>query len=187
MAVMWAAIVLVGAVCALDLVLTLGVVRRLKEHTAHLERLLQGGPAGAALEGTLPTVGATVGEFTATTLDGEEIARSSLSGETLVAFFSPGCAPCVEKLPGFLAHARERIGGRSLILAIVAPGEPAATAEMTAELRQVATVVVDEDFSDGVANAFSVTEYPAFCLVDSEGTVLAVERDVARLAAPAER
>lgn len=186
MAVMWAAIVLVGAVCALDLVLTLGVVRRLKEHTAHLEGLLRAGPAGA-FPGGLPAVGATVGEFTATTLDGEEIGRSSLSGETLVAFFSSGCAPCVEKLPGFLAHARERIGGRRLILAVVAPGEQAETAKMTAELRQVATVVVDENYAGGVARAFSVTEYPAFCLVDSEGTVLAVEREVTRLAAPAER
>jgi hypothetical protein len=58
---------------------------------------------------------------------------------------------------------------------------------MAAELWQVATVVVDENYAGGVARAFSVTEYPAFCLVDSEGTVLAVERDVARLAAPAER
>lgn len=180
MVVVWAALILVGAICTIDLILTLGVVRRLREHTATLERLLQ---TGVALPPGLPKVGATVGEFTARTLDGEDISRSSLSGETLVAFFSPGCGPCEEKLPGFLEHARGRIGGPRLILAVVAGGDDGG--EMAAALREVARVIVEAGYEGPVAKAFQVTEFPAFCLVDSEGTIVAAEGDVTRLALPA--
>ncbi|GGT03408.1 hypothetical protein GCM10010156_71630 [Planobispora rosea] len=183
MAVMWAALLLVGAICLLDLFLTLGVVRRLREHTAHLEKLMQGG--GAMPATGLPEAGAVVGAFEARTLDGEEISRDVLSGETLVAFFSPGCKPCLEKLPGFLEHARHRIGGRSLILAIVAGGD--SSEEMVQALRPVSRVVVEDGYDGPVARAFHVSEYPAFCLVDSEGTIVAAEGDVTRLALPADR
>ncbi|WP_188189793.1 TlpA family protein disulfide reductase [Nonomuraea sp. SYSU D8015] len=185
MAVVWAALILVGAICVLDLILTLGVIRRLREHTTHLETLLRAGTGALAAPG-LPAVGGTVGEFAARTLDGEEVSRRSLSGETLVAFFSPGCKPCLEKLPGFLEHARRRIGGRRLILAIVAGGD-AAAAEMTETLRQVARVIVEDGYDGPVAQAFGVSEYPAFCLVDSDGTIVAAEGDVVRLALPADR
>jgi hypothetical protein len=185
MAVFWAALILVGAICLLDLILTLGVIRRLREHTTHLETLLRAG-AGAPAASGLPAVGGTVGEFAARTLDGEDLSRRSLSGETLVAFFSPGCKPCLEKLPGFLDHAARRIGGRRLVLAIVAGGD-AAGAEMAETLSPVARVVVEDGYDGPVARAFGVREYPAFCLVDSEGTIVAAEGDVVRLALPADR
>ncbi|WP_101790619.1 TlpA disulfide reductase family protein [Nonomuraea indica] len=185
MAVLWAAVILVGVIGTLNLILTLGVVRRLREHATHLETLLRSG-AGALAPPGLPHVGGAVGEFAARTLDGEDVSRSSLSGETLVAFFSPGCKPCLEKLPGFVEHARRRIGGRRLILAIVAGGDQAAR-EMVRELSPVARVVVEDGYEGPVARAFQVAEYPAFCLVDSDGLIVAAEGDVTRLGLPADR
>ena len=59
MPVVLAALVIVGMLCALNLILTLGVIKRLREHAA----LLAGGPPTIA-------VGEAIGEFSARTVQG---------------------------------------------------------------------------------------------------------------------
>lgn len=157
MPVLIAAVVLVGALCLLNLIFTLGVIRRLREHTA----LLSG--AGDPI---MVKVGTEIDEFSSSTVDNEAVTCESLIDETVVAFFSPGCKPCEEKLPKFVAHAAALPGGRQRVLAVVV-GDADQTAPLVTELRPVARVVV-EDHAGPLASAFTVNAFP---------TVLSVARN----------
>ncbi|MFB4314951.1 hypothetical protein [Actinomadura sp. 21ATH] len=148
-----AAVALIGLLCVLNLVLTLGVIRRLREREA--------GPARHA--GPQPGLepGERIGDFTATTTEGEEVSRAGLIG--LVGFFSAGCEPCHELAPRFarLATGLPR-------LAVVTGDDP----ELVAVLSPAVRVVVEEH--DGtVSGAFRNTWTPALFLVDGEQRVVA--------------
>ncbi|MFD4948238.1 TlpA family protein disulfide reductase [Streptomyces sp. NPDC058239] len=158
MPVLIAAVVLVGALCALDLALTLGVIKRLHEHTELLASTRR--PAGGI------DVGSEISEFETSTVDGEHLLPGLLPEQTLVAFFSPGCEPCRDKLPKFVEYARHYPGGRTGVLTVVI-GDPAQSAGFVSALGPVARVVVEEH--DGpLSAAFKAQSYP---------TVLRVERD----------
>lgn len=157
-----AAMVVVGALCLLNLVLALGIIRRLRE----LSALLAAPPDHGE---PLPILGPgeVVGPFDATTSDGEPLSRDALAEPTLVAFFSPDCFACQEQLPGFLDYAGRAVERRQALAVVVAP-EPAA--ELVATLTPVARVVSEPP--DGpVARAFGVQGTPAYCRVESGGVV----------------
>ncbi|MEU4265997.1 TlpA disulfide reductase family protein [Streptomyces argenteolus] len=168
------AVVLVGLLCTLDLILTLGVIKRLRKHGEQL---------AARTEGAAPPalgVGEEVGRFTSVTVEGERVDRELLDDETLVAFFSPNCTPCREKLPAFLAHARERSGGRRRVLAVVAGN--AEGGERFVEALGPVALVVREDYDGPVGAAFKAQAYPTLLLVapDAAGR-LVVTADQVRL------
>lgn len=179
-----AATVLFGLLAAVNLLLTVGVVRRLREHTAELAALRRG-PSGNDV--ALP-VDAEVAGFTATAIDGRPVTLDALGSHPLVGFFSPHCAPCEESLPAFIEHAAGRPGGRNGVLAVVVGGTEE-TAEVAEQLRAVATVVVEPD-GGPAQQAFAVLGFPAFVLLD-RGVVAAsnydltpvVERDTVALPA----
>jgi protein-disulfide isomerase len=153
-----AAVVLVGVLCAVDLILTVGVIKRLREHTARL----------SAMRG-IPSVqaGERIGEFAALTVDGEQVTADHLADDTLVGFFSPTCEPCKEKLPKFVEYARTVPGRRDRVLAtVVGDGEQAE--EFVAQLRPVARVVV-EDSGGAVSAAFKARAYPLVLRVGPDG------------------
>jgi hypothetical protein len=161
-----AAVVAVGLVCLLDLVLSVGVIRRLRVHADHLNRLLQvGGPAGGV------PVGETVGAFTATTIDGEAVSRELLAGQTLVGFFSPGCQPCAAQLPRFVDYARASSRRPGRVLAVVdTDGEDGK--DYVERLSRVGPVVV-EGHDGPLQAAFRVTSFPMLYLVGDGGVVVA--------------
>ncbi|MGC9671362.1 TlpA family protein disulfide reductase [Planosporangium sp. 12N6] len=153
------AIVLVGLLCTVDLVLTLGVVKRLREHTEMLSNM---GNTATAIG-----VGDVVGQFSTSTVDHEPLSPDLFTGETVVAFLSPDCGPCNEKLPKFVEFARARPDGRNRAVAVVVGGTDQA-APFVAELAAVARVVVEEP--DGpVGAAFNVKAYPAVLEVAPNG------------------
>ncbi len=158
----------VGALCLLNLVLTLAVIRRLREHTDRFDTLGHGTPA----EQVLPA-GATVGSYTAATTTGTTTAADALATAdvTLVGFFSPGCTPCHALLPEFTGYAGN---SRYRVLAVIVGPDPgtADTAELRAALEPLGDVVLES--ADGpLCRAFGVQTYPAVCLVDSDRRVLA--------------
>jgi thiol-disulfide isomerase/thioredoxin len=158
-----AAVVLLGAITGLNLLLTLGVIRRLRTHTA----MLAGGGPAAELD-LLPT-GERIGGFEATAVDGEPAGRDALTGDTLVGFLKPACGPCEERMPEFLRLAEAMPGGRRRVLAVVA-GTAEEAAPLLAQLSPVARVVVE--LVDGpVTRAFGVHGYPTYYVVDGAGTV----------------
>lgn len=154
---------LVGVLATVNLLFTFGVIRRLREHTAELAKL-RGGGAGRDDSPVALSAGSRVGDFTAESVDGRPVALDSLGSRPLVGFFSPSCTPCKERLPGFVAHAASRPGGREGILAVIS-GTPDEAVALLEQLQPVATVVVEPDRGP-VQQAFAVDGFPAFVLVE---------------------
>lgn len=173
MAYLAATAVLIGLLTVTNLILTVGVVRRLREHTAELAALRSGGAVDSDI--ALPA-GSSVGAFDATSVEGRPVTLTTLGNRPLVGFFSPHCGPCKERLPAFVEHAASRPGGRDAVLA-VAVGTEEETAELVELLRLVATIVVEPD-QGPVQQAFAVSGFPAFVLVEG-GVVAASDFDLA--------
>jgi hypothetical protein len=155
------AVILTALVALVNLLFTVGVTRRLREHA----RLL------ADPDGELVApVGSAVGRFTAASVDGDPVRGPASTDATLVGFFTPGCTPCSERLPEFVRSATGWPAGRGSVLAVVV-GDPDGAAGYVASLTPVARVVVEP--ADGpVARAFQVQGFPAFVTVDRTGTVV---------------
>ncbi|GAA3989968.1 TlpA family protein [Allokutzneria multivorans] len=177
MTVVIIAVAVLGVLVLVDLVLTLGVVKRLREHTALIERALS---ATAPMPPIMAPVGTKITPFEARTVDGTTVSLGDLPDPTLVGFFSADCPACGENLPAFLDRARDL--GRDRVLA-VAHGAPDEVADLVAKLNPVARVVTEAP--DGpLGVAFSVRGVPALCLVDATGTVVASGSDMAGLPMP---
>ena len=134
MTVLAVAVAGVGALSLLNLVVVIGVVRRLREHSERLANV--GGPATGPSDPLVAPVGGRVGSFRATG-SGGPVTDQDLADGTRVAVFSPSCLPCQEKLPGFVAHAADRpddclivdqygafLGRHSERLKVTVKGEP---------------------------------------------------------------
>jgi hypothetical protein len=159
-----AAVVVVGVLCVIDLLLTLGVIRRLREHTELLSA-----QAGASMpESAMITAGQKPDAFAAIDLDGQPVEQDS-TAPRLVGFLSTTCQACIERLPTFVDHAARFPGGRPQVLAIVV-GSPPDTDGFTRDLAGAARVVVEEP-GGRIATAFQVTGYPSWCALDEHGVV----------------
>src|SRR3954468_18824844 len=136
-----ALVVLLTALGVLNLLLTVALVRRLREHTKLLDALyeLVGVEPGISPDRTGIVPGETVGDFRTTTVDGEPVGRDDLAPATVVAFLAATCDSCHEQLPDLLTYARER--GRQRVLAVVdgAGGDPT---ELVERLNAAARVVL---------------------------------------------
>ncbi|MBW8486234.1 hypothetical protein [Actinomadura parmotrematis] len=161
-----AAVVLLGALCLVNLLLTLGILRRMRADAA-------GPGAPFALR-----PGARVAGFEAVTTADETVSAAGLSGT--VGFFSAGCEPCHELLPRFIEHAREV--GRDRVLAVVGGDDPA----LLEALAPVARVVAADPDGGPVARAFQNTWTPALYRVE-DGRVTATGARVEELAPARER
>ncbi|MEV5680544.1 hypothetical protein [Streptomyces sp. NPDC052179] len=164
------AILAVGALALVNLVLTVGVVRRLREHSDLLERAPV--PAVGMPEGMsgIAAVGTSIPSFTAGPPDSPVTDRDLADG-TLVAFFSPTCAPCRDKLPGFVARYADRPEEARRVLAVVVDdsgashgsdehGSGASDASMAAALAAVVPTV-QESHDGPVTRAFAAKAFPS--------------------------
>jgi hypothetical protein len=158
-----AAIALVGSVCVVNLVLTYGVIRRLRQHA----ELLSSRRSGMALTSD------EVAEFATVTADGKEVDQTRVAQYSLIGLFSAGCAPCAQLLPKFVARAANG-GASERMLAVVLPGDWAA--DDIERLAAAATVVSGED-AKVVATAFGVQGYPVLCRVSPSGRIIPAEID----------
>jgi thiol-disulfide isomerase/thioredoxin len=180
MALLTAAVVVVGALCLVNLVLVLGVLRRLREHAERLDE--HHGRHGGERDAPMASVDGTVQEFTAVADDGTPLSRGWLGGVVLVGFFSLSCKPCRDFLPRFVEAATRHPGGRAQTLAVVVGASDEAAAPFVAALRPVATLI-REDEQGPVMTAFGVRGFPAFALVEEEGRVRASAFDIEALPA----
>jgi len=186
MPVLVAAVVVIGLLCVIDLLLTLGTIRRLREHTDLLTRLASAldGTATRARSDPKPMVGTEIGPFTAVTTAGEILDAAALPADTLIAFFDPGCAPCEDLRPDFLRYAAGRPGGRDRVVAVVnARPDEVVPPGRIAELDAVARVVVGPA-AEAVRTAFDVHGWPTLCTV-ADGRITASGTDLAALRTPA--
>lgn len=161
----------------LNLALTVGVIRRLRDHTEQLAAMPgpDGFPAGfEPPASSMVPVGQRVPDFAAMTTEGETISRDGLSGRTLVAFLSPDCPGCLDQLPHLVEYAAGFPGGREQVLAVLG-GTDEDVEPMRARLAPVSRIVVEPWGAGPVAAAFDMRLWPAFGLVDHDGTVIVTE------------
>ncbi|WP_039934473.1 TlpA family protein disulfide reductase [Streptomyces viridochromogenes] len=160
MAALASAVVLVGTLCAVDLLLTIGVIKKLREYGP-------AGRAGAPGRGMTPLrPGEELPAFTAVAVDGAPVSRASLPDGALIAFLSPTCEPCRQKLPELVAYAAAEPGGRDRTLAVVV-GEPEECERFVQELSPVTRVVV-EPRGGPVCAALRVDAFPTTLRVSSD-------------------
>ncbi len=139
------AIVVLMLLCLVNLLLTLGLARRIREEPPAVML-----PPGSRVE-------------------------TALEPPTLVGFFSPGCGPCHERLPEFVARARRAPAGRTVAV-VVGDGEQAD--DMVTTLTAAVSTVVEA--RDGtLTTAFGVKGFPAFALVGDGGRIEASGTDLA--------
>ncbi len=173
-----AALIVVGLLCLLDLLVTFGVIRRLRQH-AELLRDHQ-------MPADHPVIGLATGQapepFTTVTADGSAVVGPA--GLRLVGFFSAGCSACPERVAPFAAYLRTSHIAREEALAVLLVAEDMAPPAYLGTLAAVAQVSV-QPLDSEVARAFAVSGYPAFCLLDGDGAVLTSGYDPATLPAPA--
>ncbi|MBE1530675.1 TlpA family protein disulfide reductase [Actinomadura algeriensis] len=154
-----AGVVFVGLLCAFDLILTLAVVRRLREHAALLE--------GAHAPPPFTPIGTALPEFAGAALDGTAVDRAFFAGPTVVGLFSTACASCRERLPEFTERIRHLDARR--VLAVI-EGDRDAAEPYVAALSPLATVVVEPP--DGPVNtAFGRPATPSFYVVGEGAAV----------------
>jgi hypothetical protein len=174
-----AAVVVVGLLGVVNLVLSFGVIRRLREHTETLGQLTAN---GAQSQTVMLAPGERIADFAALTVNGLPVSRDGLTDSTLVGFFSLDCHSCLERLPEFVEFAALHSGGDSGVLAVVVGKNDDAAAPIVDELTAVGRVIRERD--DGsTQQAFGIRGFPAFALVDAGGVVRASGFQVAALSA----
>lgn len=148
MTILVAAVILVGALCVFDLLLTFAVLRRLREHTAELAVLGVSRSAG-------PDVGALVGK---------RLPESVLAhAPRLVGVFDAHCSTCFEHAPAFAAEAA------GTALAAVVTGSGPKADELAGRLAGI-PVVTGSD-AEEVVTALGIPAFPTFLRVAPDGTV----------------
>jgi hypothetical protein len=165
MAVLAAAVVLVGVLVVVDLVLSFGLIRRLRELQAR----------GRLQTTRLPELGAHVGPFEARTLDGGKISEQDLTdGMTVALFLAAGCPPCER----FTAELLDRPFEEPTVVFVRESditADTIATVAIAEDLREIATVsIVDQE--SPVITAFGIYGYPTAVLV-RHGSVVAAGND----------
>lgn len=174
MLILTAAVILVGILCLADMLMTFGVIRRLREHTATLGQF-----TGADMSVSGLGQGETPGGFSITDVDGKSV--QGPAGLRLTAFFSSSCPVCPEKVPAFTDYVRISGAQRDQVLAIVV-GSSADEIPYLGRLAEVAQVCV-EPASGDLVKPFKINGFPAFCLLDADGSVVASGYEPAELPA----
>ncbi|MEV6520641.1 hypothetical protein AB0M43_01700 [Longispora sp. NPDC051575] len=152
-----AAVLVLAAIVLLNLVLTLAVIRRLRD----------GATAGPAA----PGVGDVVPDFAATMTDGATLThRDLLTGPATVVFALPGCAPCTRTLAA-LPGAEP-----TFVFVMGEPGDPE-TGAVLAKVPFFARAGVTP--MDGpVGRAFGVALFPTTLRI-ADGVIRDVDNGVA--------
>ncbi|MFC9974644.1 hypothetical protein ACFVH6_27445 [Spirillospora sp. NPDC127200] len=173
MVVLSIVIAIVGAACLLDLLLSLGVIRRLREHSEILEKL------ALLADGNLPVARQeSISPFLATTVDGQGISPADIPDQALAAFFAADCDSCRAQAPRLAEWAKNQDLDKDQILVVIdaMTADPMAMVEV---LAPVANVVIDAEGTP-VTKAFPVSGFPSYCEI-RDGAVIAVHAEVGDL------
>ncbi|MCW3815091.1 redoxin domain-containing protein [Micromonospora sp. DR5-3] len=181
MPIVVAVLVVLTTLTLLNLLLTFGVIRKLREHT---QELAAGRPPVTL------SVGAQVPDFTASTDDGDVVSIASLRASGgLVAFLAPDCSGCQEQLPSVRSALAEALDTPAAVLIVLTRLQPAPDREDRERAELVAALgvldsratIVHEPLDGAVQSAFQVAAFPAFYLVDTDGRVAGVSNNASQL------
>ncbi|MFI6574677.1 TlpA family protein disulfide reductase [Nocardiopsis sp. NPDC050513] len=167
MGILIAAVVLLTALTLFNLLLTMALVRRLRQ----LESSPGGGPSVPSPDLEDVPAGTPVPEFTAQSTDGVTVSSADrLGGMALYAFFDTACGSCKEQLQPLVDFARQVGLSREQVIAFV--GDPRGEARTYTSVLEGHVTVVMQKVHDDVGQAFSLTGIPAFVFADARGVVV---------------
>ncbi|MFN8491309.1 MAG: TlpA disulfide reductase family protein [Caldilineaceae bacterium] len=159
---------LLGILVLLNLLLTIGTIRRLNQLTqpGHAPSSAEiGEEAGLAIGSPAP-------DFQAETLTGEIVTLANYARRAVsFIFVSPDCDACVEKLPSLktlLPKARQ--AGVEMVL-VNTGGDKAATATFIQQHHVTLPVLIAPFEENAFAHDYKVPGTPFFCLVNAENKV----------------
>ncbi|MEV4109852.1 redoxin family protein [Nonomuraea sp. NPDC049695] len=166
------ALCLLGALVLLNLLLTLGLVRRMRHQDELIAETRHKGqhrsPSGLPNDVPVP-------EFATVTVEGQDLTRSWLTdGTTAVGFIAGDCPSCEAQLHAFvdLLKQRRKEENKSLVVLVEVPGMlPETEKELVGTFDGLATMT-KESLGGTLQTAFRVRAYPAFFLIDAEGVVV---------------
>ncbi len=144
--------ILAAVLSAVNLLLTIGVIRRLKEHSSLLAD-------GTAATPEMPRPGTPIAEFEAQTVDGRAVTLGSLRDGCMVAFFSPGCEACEDVLPALSGHLRAT-GASPESAVVVIAAELQEALPMVHAFEGTACVIVEPPPRRELRKAFGITAFP---------------------------
>jgi cytochrome oxidase Cu insertion factor (SCO1/SenC/PrrC family) len=149
------AIVLLAVVVALHVLLTFGLVTKVRE-------LQQHGGGRPARDPGLPRPGLVVRPFSVTDTEGADITEVDLDGPVQIGFFAAGCAPCTTLSD---ALAADPPAERFIALIDGDPGEDR-TKRLLAKLAHLGRVALI-DVDHPVVTAFAVNSFPTLLHIHS--------------------
>lgn len=155
--------VVLGALLLFNLLLTFGLIRRLRQ--------VQSGVSADPDGPTLPDIGTAVGGFRATVTTGAAVSSDDLArGSRLVGFFSLTCSPCQALKAALLTDPpAERF--LAFVLYDEEPDLASAATTMAEELAAIADVAVVRTES-AATRAFGIRAYPSLIRVE-DGVITA--------------
>ncbi|MFF5205874.1 TlpA family protein disulfide reductase [Streptosporangium sp. NPDC000396] len=165
MSLLVAAVVLIGGISIVNLLLTLAVIRRLRDPAAT--------GAGRAAPPDLPELpaGSPVPAFQGQTVSGQTVSAQTTAGSAAVfAFFDTGCSSCKPAVPKLVNFAKKHALPAGQVIAVVGDNDGNA-AEYIDALGDTATVIVEETMGN-MARAFSLDSFPAFVIADADGVIV---------------
>jgi len=168
MAALTGAVVLIVFVLAIDLLVTLGLIRRLR----HLQQRLP-----ASSPDALPTVGSPIPSFAMRALDGEHLDETEFArGLALAVFLSAACEPCNRVRRELSERPPSQ---RTFVFVKEIPGLEDETKVFAESLDHVGTVaIIAQD--DTLARRLEISIVPTLLAI-TDGTITAASTSLPRL------
>lgn len=146
---LFAVVALVGAIGLLNLLLTFGVIARVRV----LQEAVQ---TGVMRDPALPAPGDAVGAFQITAADGTQLSEAAVQGDpALVCFFMPGCQPCADVRAQLLLQPP----ALPLIAFVEGAGDDPEVQQIIESLRRLGPVAATQA-GDAVTRAFKPAGFP---------------------------
>lgn len=155
---LWLAVCVLSLALVFDLLLTLGLARRLRVALRALEAD-QPPP-----EDAFPRTGTKIGSFSVSFLSGAEMSAEDLpSGDIEMAFLSVECKPCALVKQQLVERGPLK---RPLMTFVVGEADDPAAQSLAGDLVRVASEVAIVSVDSAVVNAFGVESYPTLILLE---------------------
>jgi len=177
MSLMGVAVTLIAAGLILNLILTTGLVRRLRDFSA------RGEPEPQLRLPVAPGLspGDAVPEFSTTSVAGHSVSTADLNGVPwVVGFFSSGCRACREHIVDYGDYVASLRSGSTAAIAVVVGTDPGGR-DLVETAQHITELLVVEDLGGAVSRSFAVEAFPSFFAVDRSGRVSHADLSARRL------
>ena len=124
--------------------------------------------------GAPPKIGSPAQDFTATTVDGNQVSLSSYEGQAVwLTFGATWCAACVAEAPDVEAASKKFTPKGVVVLAVYISEDPAKVKDYRDRVRLTYPHVADPDTR--IASAYRVNGIPAHFFTDRSGTLRSIK------------